>query len=123
MKLAKFHRTELALNVTGAQFCALSENQGLGLPTLQFFELFNIKLLKKVIRKADDVLASSNKNVSEKVQVKTNSNKSQKSRQGEHSNLKFLECCLKNADDPPGGASPPLGDPCILSQPRNSNFE
>ena len=46
--------------------------------------------------------------------------------QGHHSKLEFLECCLKYADDPPGGgdfAPPPLGDPCILSQPRNSNFE
>ena len=45
--------------------------------------------------------------------------------QGDHSKFEFLECCLKKADDPPGrGASPPLlGDPCILSQPRNSNFE
>ena len=44
--------------------------------------------------------------------------------QGDHSKFEFLECCLKNADDPPGGGfAPPLGDPCILSQPRNSNFE
>ena len=46
--------------------------------------------------------------------------------QDDHSKFEFLECCLKYADDPPGGAGfapPPLGDPCILSQPRNSNFE
>ena len=52
------------------------------------------------------------------------SKKSKKSRQGDHSNFEFLECCLKKADDPQGGgASPPPGDPCILSQPRNSKFE
>ena len=46
--------------------------------------------------------------------------------QDDHSKSEFLECCLKYADDPPGwgGRSPPpRGDPCILSQPRNSNFE
>ena len=35
------------------------------------------------------------------------SNKSKKSRQGDHSNFEFLECCLKNADDPQGGAFAP----------------
>ena len=30
--------------------------------------------------------------------------------QGHHSKFEFLECCLKNADDPPGGGfAPPLG--------------
>ena len=33
------------------------------------------------------------------------SKKSKKSRQGDHSNFEFLECCLKNADDPPGGGA------------------
>ena len=40
--------------------------------------------------------------------------------QGDHSKFEFLECCLKNADIPRG--APPWGS-CILSQPRNSNFE
>ena len=40
--------------------------------------------------------------------------------QGHHSKFEFLECCSKNADIP--RASPPWGS-CILSQPRNSNFD
>ena len=40
--------------------------------------------------------------------------------QADHSKSESLECCLKNADIP--RAAPPWGS-CILSQPRNSNFE
>ena len=35
MKQVEFHRTELSLSATGAQFWALSENQGLSLRKLQ----------------------------------------------------------------------------------------
>ena len=34
MKQVKFHRTKLSLSATGAQFCALSEKQGLSLQKL-----------------------------------------------------------------------------------------
>ena len=35
MKQVKFHRTELSLSVSGAEFCALSEHEGLSLQKLQ----------------------------------------------------------------------------------------
>ena len=40
MKQVKFHRTELSLSVSGAEFCALSENEGLSLQKLQKIRFF-----------------------------------------------------------------------------------
>ena len=47
MKQVKFHRTELSLSVSGAEFCALSENRGLSLQKLQERRVFNEKLVGK----------------------------------------------------------------------------
>ena len=47
MKQVKFHRTELSLSVSGAEFCALSENRGLSLQKLQERLVFNEKLVGK----------------------------------------------------------------------------
>ena len=44
MKSVKSHRTELSLSVSGAEFCALSENEGLSLQKLQKIRFFNICL-------------------------------------------------------------------------------
>ena len=44
MKQVKFHRTELSLSVSGAKFCAFSENRGLSLQKLQERQVFNEKL-------------------------------------------------------------------------------
>ena len=38
-KWVKLNRAEVLVPPSDAEFCAFSENQGLGLPTLQFFEL------------------------------------------------------------------------------------
>ena len=45
MKQVKIHRTELSLGVSGAEFCALSENRGLSLQKLQERRVFNEKLV------------------------------------------------------------------------------
>ncbi len=45
MKQVKFHRTELSLSVSGAEFCALSENEGLSLRKLQEIRVLNEKLV------------------------------------------------------------------------------
>ena len=47
MKQVKFHRTELSLSVSGAEFCALSENRGLSLQKLQERRVLNEKLVGK----------------------------------------------------------------------------
>ena len=49
MKQVKFHRTELSLSATGAQFCVLSENQGLGLQQLQERRVLNEQLIGAAI--------------------------------------------------------------------------
>ena len=49
MKQVKFHRTELSLSATGAQFCALPENQGLTLQKLQERRGLNQQLIGKAI--------------------------------------------------------------------------
>ena len=48
MKQVKFHRTELSLSVSGTEFCALSENEGLSLGKLQVISV----LMKNVSGKA-----------------------------------------------------------------------
>ena len=47
MKQVKFHRTELSLSVSGAEFCALSENRGLSLQKLQERQVLNEQLFGK----------------------------------------------------------------------------
>ena len=49
MKQVKFHRTEVSLSATCAQFCALSENQGLSLQKLKERRVLNEQLIAKAI--------------------------------------------------------------------------
>ena len=53
MKQVKFHRTELSLSVSGAEFCALSENRGLSLQNLQERRVFNETLVGKGSKKVE----------------------------------------------------------------------
>ena len=51
MKQVKFHRTEVLLSVSGAEFCALSENRGLSLQKLEERLVFNETLVGKRVEK------------------------------------------------------------------------